>query len=326
MNKTIIMAGMLACTGILAQAQDTKQETPRGKAIVQMFTNFHSGFGSTSQDRGFELERAYLGYEYKLNSELSVKAVTDIGKPAALNDYQRVAYIKNALIKWKTGKLTLNGGLISTTQFNFQEKFWGYRYVLKSFQDLYKMGNSADLGLSLSYDFTDRIQADAIIVNGEGYKKVQVNDGLNYGLGITLKPLDNLSLRLYGALNQSGQDGKQDMTNMAAFAGYKTDRFSIGAEYNYTMNASYNKDAHMYGYSVYTTVNLPKDIALFARADDLSSKDDWNIAKDETAYILGAQFKLGSYVKIAPDLRLNVPKAAGKDNTYAAYVNIYFGL
>lgn len=95
----------------------------------------------------------------------------DIGKSNNVTDYQRIAYIKNALITYRTGNLTLNGGLISTTQFNMQEKFWGYRYVMKSFQDEYKFGSSADLGISAVYKFADWISADAIVVNGEGYKR-----------------------------------------------------------------------------------------------------------------------------------------------------------
>lgn len=326
MKKYLILAGLLTCTGITVHAQEAQQETPKGKAIVQVFGNFHTGFGTQNDDRGFDLERSYLGYEYKLSKGLSVKGVMDIGKSADVSDNHRLAYIKNAMISWKTGKLTLNGGLISTTQFNFQEKFWGYRYVMKSFQDQYKFGSSADLGLSATYKFSDMLSADAIVVNGEGYKKVQKNDGLNYGLGMTLTPLEGFQLRVYGGLNESAEADKKDITNFAAFAGYKHEQFSIGAEYNHMWNASNKQDADQYGYSVFASVKVNKDAELYARYDDLNSKNDWNKAKDESAAILGAQFKLGKYVKVAPNLRMSMPKADGADNKYAAYVSCYFGL
>ena len=326
MKAKFILAGILACMGIAAQAQDTKVEEPKGKAIVQVFGNFHSGFGAESDDRGFELERSYLGYEYKLGNGLSVKGVMDIGKSNDVSDYQRIAYIKNAMVSWKKGNFTLNGGLISTTQFNFQEKFWGYRYIMKSFQDMYKFGNSADLGISASYKFADWLSADAIIVNGEGYKKIQKNDGLNYGLGVTLTPLEGFQVRLYGGLNESGQEGKEDVVNMAAFAGYKCDEFTVGAEYNYMQNASNKDGADQYGYSAFASVRVSKNTEMFARFDELYSKNEWNIAKDEQAAIIGAQFKLGKYVKIAPNFRMSMPKADGADNNYSAYVSCYFGL
>ena len=325
MKKNVILAGLLACIGITAQAQDAKTDEPKGKAIVQVFGNFHTGFGAENDDRGFELERSYLGYEYKLSKGLSVKGVMDIGKSNDVSDYQRIAYIKNAMVSWKTSNLTLNGGLISTTQFNFQEKFWGYRYIMKSFQDQYKFGNSADLGISATYKFTNWLSADAIIVNGEGYKKIQKNDGLNYGLGTTLTPAKGLQIRLYGGVNESSEQDKKNIVNMAAFIGYKNDKFTIGAEYNKMWNASYKEGQDQYGYSVFASAKLNKKTDVYARLDNLCSKDDWNKAKDEQNTILGAQFKLGKYVKIAPNFRMSMPKADGADNGYSAYINCYFG-
>ncbi|MBR6648969.1 MAG: hypothetical protein IKL29_06295 [Bacteroidaceae bacterium] len=326
MKTKVILAGLLACIGINAQAQNVKTEEPKGKAIVQVFGNFHTGFGAENDDRGFELERSYLGYEYKFGNGLSAKAVMDIGKSSDVSDYQRIAYVKNAMVSWKKGRLTLNGGLISTTQFNFQEKFWGYRYIMKSFQDEYKFGSSADLGVSVAYKFADWISADAIIVNGEGYKKIQKNDGLNYGLGVTLTPVKGFQIRLYGGLNESDEEGKKDITNLAAFAGYKHERFTVGAEYNQMWNASYKDGADQNGYSVFASVKVAKFADIYTRFDDLYSNDDWNIAKDEQAAIFGAQFKLGKYVKIAPNFRMSMPKADGAKNSYSAYINCYFGL
>ena len=325
MKAKFILLAVFACAGIAAQAQDVKVEEPKGKAIVQVFGNFHTGIGEKNNNLGFELERSYLGYEYKLNKNLSVKGVMDIGKSSDVSDYQRIAYIKNAMVSWKKGNFTLNGGLISTTQFNFQEKFWGYRYVMKSFQDLYKFGNSADLGLSVSYKFADWVSMDAIIVNGEGYKKIQKNTGLNYGLGATFTPVKGFQVRLYGGLNDSGEEGKKGIVNMAGFMGYKCKRFSLGAEYNHMLNASHKAGKDQFGYSVFGSVNVAKFADVYARFDDLYSKNDWNIAKDEQAAILGAQFKLGKYVKVAPNFRMNMPKAAGAKNEYSAYVNCYFG-
>jgi len=326
MKKMVILAGMLACIGISAKAQDGKKEEPKGKAIIQVFGNFNASFENDEHSLGFVLERSYLGYEYNLGKGLSIKGVMDVGKSSAVDDYHRIAYIKNAMISWKKGGWTLNGGLISTTQFNFQEKFWGYRYIMKSFQDQYKFGSSADLGISVAYKFADWVSADAIIVNGEGYKKIQINNGLNYGLGVTLTPVKGFQMRVYGGLNESGDKDKKNSINLAAFAGYKHEKFTIGAEYNHMWNAAYADNANQYGYSVFGSVKLAKFADIYARFDDLYSGNDWNIAKDEQAAILGAQFKLGKYVKIAPNFRMNIPKADGANYTYAAYINCYFGL
>ena len=326
MNKGILTMGIIACLGLGAMAQEPAEETPQGKAIIQVFGNLHTGFGADNDDRGFELDRSYLGYQYSFGKGLQMKAVMDIGKSSDVGDYQRIAYIKNAQVTWKPGRWTLDGGLISTTQFKVQEKHWGYRYIMKSFQDEYKFGSSADLGISAAYKFNDVVSADAIIVNGEGYKKVQVKDGLQYGLGATVTPVKGLTLRVYGSLNESAQKGAKDSYNWAAFAGYQNDRFSLGAEYNIYQNTGFVDDADQYGLSVYGTAHLSKVVDVFARYDYLSSKDDWNIGKDESAAMLGAQFKVCKYVKIAPNFRMNIPSADGADNGYSAYVSCYFGI
>lgn len=322
MKTKVLLTSVLACLCMATQGQETKPQEPKGKAIVQVFSNFNFG----KDQKAFELERTYLGYEHNFANGLSIKGVMDVGKSSNVEDYHRIAYIKNALVQWKKGNLTLNGGLISTTQFNFQEKFWGYRYIMKSFQDEYKFGSSADLGVSVAYKFGDWLSADAIIVNGEGYKKVQKEDGLNYGLGMTLTPLKGWQIRLYGAINEKTEKNQKNIINLSAFTGYKNQRFSIGAEYSLIKNSSFKDKADQSGYSLFASIKLTDHTDLYARYDDLFSKDDWNIAKDETSAIIGAQFKVSKYVKIAPNFRINIPKASGEDNVYMGYISCYFGL
>ncbi len=320
-----ILAAMALGMFTTMLAQGTSNE-PKGKAIVQVFSNFHSGFGHDNDNRGFELDRSYLGYQYDLGKDLQIKAVMDVGQSSDVNDYHRIAYIKNAQISWKTGNWTLTGGLISTIQFNMQEKFWGYRYIMKSFQDIYKFGNSADLGISASYKFNDHFSVDGIIVNGEGYKKIQKSDGLMYGLGATLTPLKGLSVRAYYGINEVTDDTKENKQNLATFIGYKGDYFSIAAEYNLYKNDGNTKGHDMSGFSVYGSANLKKDLEIYARLDNLSSKDNWNEEKEESAIIAGLQFKLGKYIKLAPNFRMTIPKMEGAENRYMGYISCYFGI
>lgn len=212
----VILTLLSACIGIPIPAQEAQTEEPKGKAIIQVFGDFHTGFGSENDERGFELERSYLGYEYRLGGGLSIKGVMDIGKSSDVSDYHRIAYIKNAMVSWKKGNMILNGGLIPTTQFNLLEKSWNYRYIMKSFQD-------------------------------------------------------------------------------------------------------------QYGYSAFASIRLSEHADIYARFDDLFSIHGWNKAKDEQNAILGAQFKLGKYVKITPNFRINMPKADESQNGYSVYINYYWG-
>ena len=319
-----ILSLLLMATSISANTHGKKHE-PKGKAIVQIFTNFHSGFGVVNDDRSFELDRSYLGYEYDFGKGVSVKGVLDIGQSRDVDDYHHIAYIKNAFVKWNIGNFTLQGGMIGMTQFNYQENFWGYRYIYKSFQDKYKFGSSADLGISVSCEIAKWIEADLVIANGEGYKLVQVNDGLLYGLGTTIKPFKGMSFRLYAGLNE-GVKGEKDIINYAMFAGYKHKYFSFAVEYNIMRNNRRVEGQNLYGFSMYAHGTLNRWLDIYARTDGLMSSDDWNKDNDEVTILAGAQFKIGKYVKVAPNFRMAIPSANEKSNRYYAYLSCSFGL
>ena len=320
----IFAATMLLATVIGANAQD-KDHGPKGKAIVQIYTNFHSGFGAVNDDRGFALDRSYIGYEYNFKRGITIKGVLDIGQSSDVDDYQRIAYIKNAFIGWNWRGLTLGGGLIPTTQFSYQENFWGYRYVYRSFQDIYRFGSSADLGISAAYRFARWIEADVIIANGEGFRQVQVSDGLLYGIGTTIMPFKGMSLRLYAGMNE-GTDGAKDIINYAMFAGYKHRYFSLGVEYNIMRNSNHMAGKHLYGFSLFATGSPISWLSIYARTDGLMSSDSWNELEDEVTVVAGVEFKLGRYVKIAPNFRMAVPKTETMPNRYYGYISCSFGL
>lgn len=293
--------------------------SPKGKAIITLFTNAHSGFGRDNDDRGFELDRAYLGYQYDLPKGVQLKAVVDFGQSDHIDDYHRIGYIKNAQVAWCHGGLTLSGGLISTTQFKLQEDFWGRRYVMKSFQDEYDFGSSADLAVSAAYKFNDYVSADVILANGEGYKKLQVKDGLQYGAGVTFYPFSGLVMRFYGSYNEDAERIGRGITNLAAFVGYRHRLFSVGAEGNYQFNTEFVTDHDLGGVSVYVNVPVRNYVALFGRWDCLASKGDWNDPNDGMTGVVGADFRLGKYVRLSPNFRLRNQSGG---NSYYAYLNL----
>ena len=327
MKKTkIVAAAMMAAMVTPTMAQETSTKKGEGKVIVNVFTDLKSGFGSVNDERGFELSRAYLGYDYKLANGLELKAVADFS-----NIGEGKGLIKNAFAKWNINKKwSIQGGLISTTQFKVQESFWGKRYIMKSFQDEYKFGSSADLGISASFKPCKVVGIDAIIVNGNGYKELQVKRGFQYGAGVTVNPNEHWVIRLYGSYNEHETQATNGVTNFAAFAGFKTNGFKVGAEYNYQWTTKCVSEADMSGMSVFASGKVSKSCDLFARYDYLTSKDGWNegskSTNDGSTIIAGADFKLGKYISLAPNFRVNMPKADGEKAKPYLYVNAAFNL
>ena len=279
------------------------------------------------------MERGYIGYGCKLPQNLEIKAVMDFGMSDDVNDSHRIGFIKNAFLKWKTGGLTLSGGMISTTQFKFQESFWGKRYVMKSFQDEYGFGSSADLAVSAEYKVNRFISLDGIVANGEGYKQVQVDDGLLYGMGLTAGYFKGFVFRAYASYNEAADGVKTDVevwyrgeVNLACFAGFRNKIVSVGAEYNVMMNSGFVNDADRNGTSVYATFNLGNNIGLYGRLDYLSSKESWDKISEGMAGIVGLELKFGKYIKLSPNFRIWKPSDNSIKNQAYFYMNASFAL
>jgi len=314
-----ILVVLFACVNLLAQ--ENKEFKPSGKAFAKIFTNFHTGIGTNNHNQGFELQRAYFGYKYEFAKGLIGKVTFDIGNPANKSKLENTAYVKNALINYKEGGLSLDFGLISTKAFKEQEKFWGYRYFFKSFQDQNKYNASADMGVSASYKLIDGLSIDATITNGEGYKKLQSDNRYRYGAGLTYKK-SGLILRVYTDLKNKNDDNLENQTTLALFAAYTLKQFSLGAEYNMLSNEKFDKTKDISGISIYSTYKASKKMKIFARYDQTQSKSDWNTSKDGSTIIAGVEYSPIKNLKIAPNYQLFNPKTGGSDNKSYAYLSL----
>jgi len=177
-------------------------------------------------------------------------------------------------------------------QFKTQEKFWGYRYLYKSYMDQYRFGPSADLGAGIRYRLTRSISADLVISNGEGYQNLQFDNVYKTGVGMTLEPVPDFTIRIYYTVHTR----EDPQMCFAGFAGYRFKRFRFACEGILQRNYRFNRDHNRCGYSAYATFALSDRWEFFARYDQVFSnilpEDDipWNLADDGSAIVGGVQF------------------------------------
>ncbi len=310
-----------------SKAQDSTFTKVRGSVYGKIFANYHMGLNETDVT-AFEIKRAYFGYKASLSKYFNANVKLDIGSPDDLSDYsiiRRYAYFKNAYVNYTRNKLKVYFGLIDLLQFKYQEEYWAHRYIQKSFCDEYKFGSSADLGAQVIYKFTDWFSADFTVMNGEGYTKLQSDNTLKSGMGMTFVPYKNFILRVYGDLSEK----EEIQTTLSTFIGYKlTDKLIGGFEYNWLFNDNYNSDHNRYGYSVYMSYNPFKKFQIFARYDNVESNiltDEyipWDLSSDGSSVIAGVQYAPIKYVKIALDYQDWYPLAENEANEQYVYLNL----
>ncbi|MCK4663757.1 MAG: hypothetical protein KAT68_12875 [Bacteroidales bacterium] len=315
---------------LVAQNDNINDFKPSGKTFGKIFSNFHTGLSDADKSSAFEITRAYFGYSYNMSKDFSATVKLDIGSPEDASPYsllRRYAYFKVASLNYNKDALFVSFGLIELHHFQMQEKFWGHRYIYKSFQDEHKFGSSADIGLCLKYQLTDNISFDGSIINGEGYKRLQSDDTYKGTFGVTFNLANNLFTRIYYDLTIKSET----QATYSGFLGYKIKKkYSLGIEYAYKYNNDFNCDNHKYGYSIYGDYFLNDKLEIFGRYDMLNSNKidnedcPWNLEKDGSAIIGGIQYSPIENVKIALNYQDWYPLAKNEDNLSYIFVNVEF--
>jgi hypothetical protein len=322
-NLTLLL---LLLTSIISRGFSQQADNdfkPKGKPLALIFTNFHTSFSDGETVPEFENTRAYLGYDYNFSQEFYAKVVFDVGNPKDGASHELSAFLKNAYLQYSKGKLKVYFGMISTTQFKVSEKLWGNRYMMKSYQDEYKFNSSADLGFNIDYKFTDFISFDFSVINGEGYKKVQSDDILRLGIGTTVKPVKNITARVF--VDQMGDETKQQ--SLATLLAFTTEKLVLAGEYNYQTNNKMINGQDLYGTSFYATYKPKSNLKLFARYDGLNSKEiegetePWQIVKDGQLMLAGVEYSPVKGIKITPNVRFWNPTMEDVENVTYLYLS-----
>ena len=272
------------------------QDTNKGDIFSTIFWNYNTDLSSeASKKNSFEVKRVYLGYKFKIDDKISAKVTFDIGKNSAGSDY--TAFLKTAQIDWSLkDNFKLSFGMIGNKQFKYQESIWGYRYLYKTFQDENKFGSSADLGVNGEIKVSKNLKMNLFMLNGEGYKNIQDDDGyMKIGGNLIYEISNGLSLKLYYD-SEPGND-EFNVTNVGYFIGYDKNKTRVGLEYNKINNAkSYNSPSlenNLSGFSGYISQNFSENSSVFFRYDSLESNivsgssEPWNSGKDGKLMILG---------------------------------------
>ncbi len=316
--KRQTLAFLIICfylTPFLVISQNSSQVTTKDeKSYVfgQIYTAFYYGLKDTYKPQAaFQFNQGIIGYKHMFSSKLSglimfdvtrtthIYEITDTAGNSLNYEYfegsKYTAYLKMAEIKWTINDyLIFRVGQLLTTQYlTFQDKFWGYRYIDVTMQEKFRMGMPADFGAQLDFKYKDKFLNQFSVVNGEGpFRYQDINSKFLYSDNIQYYPTDKITLKLYADYSPASDTGadKTFKSVVSGFAGYKTSKFRIGAEYSYVFNYTYTEGIDYSGISVFGSVVLNEKFQLLARYDHLDMK-----LIDETDnlnyYIAGFQYE-----------------------------------
>lgn len=299
----MLAAGLAVSMVVPAQARDTNEFKPGGKPEVRIFTGFNTTFSDGERHSKFDVTRAYLGYGYNFSKTLSGRVVYDVADPS-VGKLKFTGMLKFAYLRYQTQKLTVTGGMIALPEYDHADKKWGYRYIYKPSHDEYGFGTSADLGLSVAYNFASWITADVTLMNGEGYKLTETDSTLKTAVGVTLIPLRNVSLR--GYFDSMGRDGLHQQT-AEVIASYESNGSLLSGAYHYRKNSGLITGHDYHVISVNGRVPVSDKIRILGRYDFAASAkvgnevDPWNLDRDGQLFLAGIEIALSPGVSLSPN-------------------------
>lgn len=327
MKKKILVLIVIILSIQISYSQDI---TLKGKPIAEIFTGFRANLNDTSATTGFSLERAYFGYNFISDRNLSGTIILNIGQPDDLPDGvvpRRYAYIREASITYSKDRLKIDFGITGTRLFDFQQKFWGKRYIANTYQSINGYGFVADLGIAADYRFSDKVKADVTIMNGEGYSNVQLDNSIKVSAGLLLNPTEKTAIRLYGDI-QRVKGLWQPMGIL--FIGLKNSIITIGGEATYKSNLDKVSGHHAWGISATGGINISEKLELFARYDYSTSllagsaNEHWNNLLDGTFLIVGSQYSFNPNVKLSLNFQGRNPHDSGIAGSDGIFLNALF--
>jgi hypothetical protein len=332
-NLTLIMKkspAVLLLVFLLHNNAYSQSVTIQGKPIAEIFTDFHYNVNDTAKTTGFGINRAHLGFHYTPEGDFSSTIMVNIGTPEDLAEGsvpKRYGFFREASVTYKKDKLTLNFGMVNTRYADFQQGFWGKRYLGPEYQAIYPYGSVADIGIVADYRISDLIKVDLSVLNGKGYTNVQFDNSIKTAAGLLISTPGKVFIRLYGDVMKPHGIVQ---TTMIGFAGLKNDHFSIGAEVSYKTNLDYLKGDNVWGFSSTGAIFLSRKTEIFARYDYAASVSipgevlHWDYLKDGKCFIGGLQHTISENIQFALNYRRANPYNPGQKTTDAIYLNAHF--
>ncbi len=265
----------------------------------------------------FALRRTNIGFDYSLNEDFDTRFSLSYDGPDTLSDGNFAIYVRDAFITWKeifkNSNLTL--GVQPTPGYDFiSQKWWGYRSIEQTIMGQRGILGSRDLGIMLSgvFDNAKDFGYFAMVGNGNGnkfennkYKKIY---GTLFGSFVDKKIVANI----YSDYQSFGND--QSKTTIAAFAGYRNNNVSLGAESFFQIQNNFNttdstisSDVVPFGVSVYFNQwIIESELKYFVRYDFYNG----NINNPSTGFYqsfmtAGLDFMPAGNVHFMPNIWLN---------------------
>lgn len=286
---------------------------------------------------GFWLRRVYFTYDGKLSEKYAMRFRLEANSPGDFKTATNlVPFIKDAYLAVRLGRQTLALGLVATDLYSTVEDFWGYRPMEKTPIDLFKFGNSREMGLYLKgpLDRRGRLSYSLTAGNGDGLKS-EVNRGKAVHGRLSFQPNRSLLFELFANRTDTGPG--TSIAIVHAFAGVKGSRGRAGFNFGWRHDDQGQSESDLKFMSLFAVGKINGKLEIVGRYDRLldpfsgASKIDYIPMADNAranVVLAGLGWQLSEGIQVIPSVKYvfyDSPGAGEKpDADLYAYLTLYF--
>ena len=264
---------------------------------------------------GLWFRRIYLTFDQNLGDGFSSRLRTEMSQPGDFVTKAKMEpFVKDAYVKYKTGKHEIIVGLSGTPTWGLLEKVWGYRSIEKTPLDLYKFGSSRDIGIAAkgSLNGNGTLKYHAMVGNGNSTSS-ETNEGKKFLLSLAFSPVPSLTLEVYGDLDD--REGNTDRKTLQGSVFYTFDAGNVGVMFARQKRDVEDGDTETFDlFSVFGSFRVSEKAKVFVRfdrqfqanpsADKIAYLPFSSLAEETNLFVAGVDIAAGENVHFMPNIEL----------------------
>jgi hypothetical protein len=289
-----------------------------GVVYAQYAAQLDSAPRAPGSNSNFDVTRAYLNVIGRFAGGILTRVTGDIYRNNDTSSAGSLSYrLKYAYFAWTPdgSPLTYKFGLTQTPWLDWEEALWDYRMQGPDPVDRNKYMSSADFGLGVDGRFgADRLNFQAMAMNGENYNKAPGDQGKDYAARVSFRLLDTddssrlggLRVTGYGQLGKPTGGGRRN--RFIAMASYRSKALTLAGEYVATSDSA-GGGANVSGriISAFGVFHIPSSqLAVIGRVDllDPNTADSSTATSNDrrTTIIVGVSYQLSPNVRLLADI------------------------
>jgi len=253
MKKKIVLMGLIALISVSGFAQENDWGKISGQVFADYFYNVarDTGFAALNNAavdgakdfQGFVLRRATLNYDKDISEKFSARFRLEADSKSNTSNSKIGVFVKDAYLKWKNvfEGSDLIIGIQPTSSFEISEKYWGYRSLERTVQDLRGYVSSRDFGVALRGKLSETGSVNyAVMFGNNSANSPETDKYKRYYIALDFKPIDNFIVAVTGDFkakhsvidpNNDGETLPNNSLLGSLFLGYsEKNKYSFGVE------------------------------------------------------------------------------------------------